>query len=123
MENQAKRKVLIVDDVKSNLLVLHSILKKDYTLLMARNGLEAIERANVYLPDLILLDVLMPEMDGYAVIAALKNSSKTCNIPAIFITGLSDPGDEEKGLALGAVDYISKPFNPEIVRQRVRSHI
>ena len=119
MEAEAKKRVMVVDDTKSNLLVLHNILKKDYTLIMARSGLEAIERANEYLPDLILLDILMPEMDGYAVLAALKESAKTQNIPVIFITGLIDPKDKEKGLSLGAVDYINKPFDSEDVKMRI----
>jgi PleD family two-component response regulator len=123
MGNQVKKRVLIVDDMKSNLLILYSILKEDYTLLMARNGLEAIERASKYAPDLILLDILMPEMCGYDVITALKSSDKTQNIPVIFISGLDGPGDEEKGLSLGAVDYIKKPFNPAIVKLRVQNQI
>jgi len=123
MDNPVKKSVLIVDDMKSNLLVLYSILKNDYTLLTARNGPEAIERASTYMPDLILLDILMPEMDGYAVIAALKNSDKTQNIPVIFISGLSESSDEKKGLSLGAVDYIKKPFNPVIVKLRVQNQI
>ena len=123
MEDLAKKSVLIVDDVKSNLVVLHNILKSDYTLLMARNGVEAIERANKFMPDLILLDILMPDMDGYDVLAALKNSAKTRYIPVIFVTGLTELGDEEKGLSLGAVDYINKPFVPAVVRKRVQSWI
>jgi len=123
MEDHVKNSLLIVDDEKSNLLVLHSILRQEYTLYMARDGREALERANESMPDLILLDILMPGMDGYAVLAALKNSAETRHIPVIFITGLSDPDDEEKGLSLGAVDYISKPFSPAIVKLRVQSQI
>jgi len=123
MDNQVKNSILIVDDEKSNLLVLNSILNQDYTLYVARNGVEAVKRANECMPDLILLDILMPGMDGYAVISALKNSDKTQNIPVIFITGLSDTSDEEKGLSLGAVDYIGKPFSPAIVKLRVQSQI
>jgi len=123
MENQIKNSILIVDDEKSNLLVLNDILSGDYTLFMARGGLEAVKRANEYIPDLILLDIIMPDTDGYAVLAELKKSEKTQGIPVIFITGLSDPEDEEKGLELGAVDYISKPFSPAIVKLRIKNHL
>ena len=123
MEDQVKNSLLIVDDEKSNLLVLNSILNQEYTLYMARDGHEAVERANECMPDLILLDILMPGMDGYAVIGALRSSVTTQHIPVIFITGLSDPDDEEKGLSLGAVDYISKPFSPAIVKLRVQNQI
>ena len=123
MDNPAKKRILIVDDTKSNLMVLYGILNKEYSLLMARSGLEAIERANLYTPDLILLDILMPEMDGYTVIAALKSFEKTKNIPVVFITGLCDPEEKKKGLSLGAVDYIYKPFSPEDVKRRVQGYL
>jgi CheY-like chemotaxis protein len=123
MGNQVKKNILIVDDVKSNLMLLYSILKGEYTVLVARNGPEAIERANEFIPDLILLDVLMPGMDGYSVLTELKNSGKTQHIPVIFITGLNDPDDEEKGLSLGAVDYINKPFDTAIVKQLIQRHL
>jgi putative two-component system response regulator len=123
MEDQIKKSILIADDMKSNLMVLYHMLRQDYTIYVARNGLEAIARANEYLPDLILLDILMPEMDGYAVITALKSSDKTQHIPVVFITGLSEPEEKEKGLSLGAVDFIVKPFNPAIVRELVQSQL
>jgi len=123
MEDQVKNSILIVDDDKSNLLVLNDILNQDYTLFLARSGREAIEKANGNMPDLILLDIIMPGMDGYEVLAALKDSDKTRNIPVIFITGLSDPEAEEKGLSLGAADYISKPFSHAIVKLRVQNQI
>ena len=123
MEYPIKNTILIVDDEKSNLLVLNDILGADYTLFMARGGLEAIERVNEYLPDLILLDILMPDMNGYEVLSELKKSEKTQDIPVIFITGLSGSDDEVEGLTLGAVDYISKPFIPEIVKLRVQNQI
>jgi len=118
-----KNSVLIVDDDKSNLLVLNDILSPDYALYLARSGADAIEKTNRNMPDLILLDVVMPEMDGYAVLAALKSSEKTRHIPVIFITGLSDPEAERKGLSLGAADYIGKPFSPVIVKLRVQNHM
>ncbi|MCL2261501.1 MAG: response regulator, partial [Fibromonadales bacterium] len=115
-----KNSVLLVDDEKSNLEVLLSILSSDYTIYMTKNGSSAVEMAEKYLPDLILLDIIMPDMDGYDVLNALRSSSKTKHIPVIFITGLNSVEDEEKGLDLGAADFIHKPFSAKIVKSRVR---
>ena len=115
--------LLIVDDEKHNRALLTEVLQGENRIILAKDGRQAIERAREHRPDLILLDVLMPEMDGYAVIRALKNDDQTRNIPVIFITALDSAGDEERGLELGAVDYISKPFNPAIVRVRIRNHL
>jgi CheY-like chemotaxis protein len=123
MDDKKKNSVLVVDDEDSNIMVLTHILGKEYNVLAVKDGQDAIEIAKEFLPDIILLDVIMPEMDGYEVILALKNSEKTQNIPVIFITGLNNPGDEEKGLSLGAADYISKPFSPAIVKLRVQNHV
>jgi CheY-like chemotaxis protein len=123
MEQQVKKRVMIVDDVKSNLMVLNSILNQDYSLIVARDGLEALDRANKFTPDLILLDILMPGMNGYEVIAALKNADVTKDIPVIFVTGLDDPDEEKKGLSLGAVGYLTKPFEPATVKECVHSLI
>jgi putative two-component system response regulator len=121
MEN--KNSILIVDDETANLLYLNHLLSPEYTVYTARSALEAIERAGDSIPDLILLDIVMPEMDGYEAIAMLKSSEKTKDIPVIFITGLSNSEDEEKGLDLGAEDYIAKPFSDSIVKLRVRNQI
>jgi len=94
-----------------------------YNLLISRNGSRALELAKANTPDLILLDVLMPDMTGFEVIAKLKESDETSKIPVIFITGLTSADDEEKGFFLGAVDYITKPFNRAIVKARVNTHI
>ena len=123
MDNPRKNSVLVVDDEGSNILALTHILSPDYTVYAAKNGENAIEAAKKYLPDVILLDIIMPEMDGYTVLAALKDSDTMGNIPVIFITGLSNAADEEKGLSLGAADYISKPFSPAIVKLRVLNQI
>jgi signal transduction histidine kinase len=123
MDNIKKNSVLIVDDERINLEILNNILYQDYTIYMAKNGAAAIESANKYAPDLILLDIIMPEMNGYEVLAALKKSPKTQNIPAIFITGLDSVEDEEKGLSLDAADFIHKPFSPTIIKLRVRNQI
>jgi len=123
MNNSEKNRVLIVDDEKSNLEVLFSILSHDYTILTAKSGTVAIDIASKYLPDIVLLDIIMPDMNGFDVLAALKASAKTKNIPVIFITGLDGVEDEEKGLDLEASDFIHKPFSPKIVKSRVRNQI
>ena len=122
MEDE-KNSLLIVDDERSNILALSRILMPEYTVIAARNGPDAIELANERVPDVILLDILMEEMDGYEVIHVLKASDVTKHIPVIFITGLNDADDEERGLSYGAADYISKPFSPAIVRLRVENQI
>lgn len=118
-----KHSILVVDDEKQNRALLSELLKDGYKILLAKNGAQALERARAHHPDLIMLDVLMPEMDGYQVIHELKADELTRDIPVIFISALDSVDDEEKGLALGAVDYISKPFHPAIVRARVCSHL
>jgi signal transduction histidine kinase/HPt (histidine-containing phosphotransfer) domain-containing protein len=123
MSNNEKNRILIVDDEKLNIEILGSILGPDYTVYMTKSGSSAIELANKHLPDLILLDILMPDMDGFEVLNALKASEKTRDIPVIFITGLDSVKDEEKGLALGAADFIHKPFSNSIVQSRVRNQI
>jgi len=123
MDKEKKPGVLIVDDENSNILALTHILSSDYTVYAAKNGRNAIEAAEKFLPDVILLDIVMPDMDGYEVIKILKNSEKTRNIPVIFITGLGDSSDEEKGLAMGASDYVNKPFKPAILKLRIQNQI
>jgi len=123
MNDKSKNVVLIIDDETTNIMALTSILSADYDVYAAKNGMDAIILAEEQLPDVILLDVLMPEMDGYEVIAALKKSENTKDIPVIFITGLTNPDAEKKGLALGAADYILKPFNPDIVKLRIQIQI
>ena len=123
MDNQVKNRILIVDDEKSNLLYLNSLLGAEYTLSMAKDGTEAIERAKDYAPDLILLDIIMPGIDGYEVLSELKKAERTQGIPVIFITGLSSNEDETKGLVLGADDYINKPFNDAVVQLRIRNQL
>jgi len=123
MEGSSKSSILIVDDERTNILYLNRILSADYEIFTAKDGAKGIELANEYLPDLILLDIVMPGMDGYEILSLLKTEEKTKAIPIIFITGLTGDENETKGLALGADDYISKPFNDEIVRLRVRNQI
>ncbi|MCL1805534.1 MAG: response regulator [Clostridiales bacterium] len=123
MDASGKNSVLIADDEESNIIALTHILSPLYTVLAVKDGPDAIDVAEEFQPDVILLDIIMPEMNGYAVINALKGGDLTRDIPVIFITGLSNAGDEEKGLNLGAADYISKPFSPAIVKLRVKNQI
>ena len=117
-------KILLVDDNTANLQVLRETLDGlGYKLLIAKNGKSALEIVRKASPDLILLDIMMPDMDGYEVCRKLKAAASTQHIPVIFLTAMADAEDEAKGLSLGAVDYITKPINPELVRARVRNHL
>lgn len=115
--------VLIVDDEPSNIRVLSSLLSDEYKVLTAKSGVKALEVAYQENPDLILLDVLMPELNGFDVIKKLKSNDVTKTTPVIFITALNSQEDEEQGLKLGAVDYIHKPFHQGIVLARVKNQL
>jgi two-component system, sensor histidine kinase and response regulator len=116
-------KVLIVDDTPANIDVLHEVLKgHGYQIAMAMNGKQALINVFQFKPDLILLDVMMPELNGYETCTRLKSNEQTKNIPIIFITAKAEHGDIVKGFALGAVDYIIKPFQHEEVISRVKTH-
>jgi len=121
--DEKKNSLLIVDDENANLKVLTHMLGSDYTIYTATNGLNAIEKAKELVPDLIMLDILMPEMDGYATLAEIKACKEIQKIPVIFISGLDSDEDEEKGLSFEAADYITKPFSAPIVKLRVRNQI
>ena len=123
MEGLTKSKILIIDDDRNNLMYLDNLLGTEYALYMAKDGVQALRRADEYIPDLILLDIIMPGMNGYEVLTELKKSERTREIPVIFITGLGSDADEAKGLELGADDYISKPFNDAIVKVRIRNQL
>ncbi|HSC85450.1 MAG TPA: two-component system response regulator [Pseudomonas sp.] len=116
-------KLLLVDDEPINLQVLRQVLQDDYRLFFAKDGDKALELAAREHPDLILLDVMMPGMTGYEVCTRLKQNAPTAAIPVIFITALADVEDEARGFEVGAVDYITKPISPPIVRARVRTHL
>ena len=118
-----KNTVLIVDDDPMSVTQLIHMLGSEHTLLVEKNGRGALETAATQKPDLILLDIVMPDMDGYEVIRALKLQEETSDIPVIFITGMDDRESEVKGLELGATDYIVKPFYPAIVRMRVGNQL
>jgi putative two-component system response regulator len=116
-------KILIVDDEPNNLQVLKQVLMGDYQLLFATNGERAIKLAVERLPDLILLDVMMPEMDGFEVCRRLKSFAETQHIPIIFVTAMSETENEYRGFEVGGVDYITKPISPSTVRARVNTHL
>ena len=118
-----EKKILVVDDEKMNIIALAHFLKPQYEIIVAVDGASALEAAEKHLPDIILLDIIMPDMNGFDVLIKLKNSAATMDIPVIFLTGLSDAGDEEKGLSLGAVDYITKPFNQSVVKARIKTQL
>ncbi len=125
MNNQGKKpKILIIDDMAVNIRMLIEILKDEYATIPVKSGEAALRKAQIHpLPDLILLDIIMPDMDGYEVCRRLKEDEHTRDIPVIFISAMSEAMDNAKAFELGAVDYVSKPFNPVSVRARVRTHI
>ncbi|MCH8621612.1 two-component system response regulator [Undibacterium sp. TS12] len=123
-DQNAKQVILIVDDTPDNISLLSGLLKDQYKIKIATNGLKALQIASSRPgPDLILLDVMMPEMDGYETCRRLKADPATVDIPIIFLTAKSQVQDEEMGLRLGAVDYISKPISPPIVLARVATQL
>jgi len=116
-------KILIVDDNMFSLKTLEDILKNEYHVIASRNGRDAVKIAKEHSPAIILLDVVMPVIDGFQVLNALKKIPETKNIPIIFLTSLDDPNHEEVGLLLGAVDYIHKPFTPGVIKARIKNQI
>jgi putative two-component system response regulator len=119
-----QHKVLIVDDTPENIQVLMETLRDEFVIVAAKNGEKALRLALAEpRPDIILLDIMMPGMDGYAVCERLKADARTRDIPVVFITALIDEEDEARGLAMGAVDYITKPFRPGLVKARIHNHL
>ena len=116
-------RILVVDDAMENIQLLHQALQEEHDVLFALDGERALELARHQLPDLILLDAIMPGLDGYAVCAALRANPATADIPVIFITALNTPEDETRALEAGASDFISKPVNTAVMRARVRTHL
>ncbi|PJE55044.1 diguanylate cyclase [Marinomonas polaris] len=115
--------VLVIDDEKINLKIISDILSDEVSIMLAKSGEQGIRKAIEYKPDLILLDVVMPEMDGFETMARLRHDVRTSAIPVIFITALNDSSHEEKALLMGASDYIQKPLHTNIVQARVRLHL
>jgi CheY-like chemotaxis protein len=119
-----KQRILVVDDTPSNIKIFNDLLKNKYGISVATNGTDALENATSKpIPDLILLDIMMPDMDGYEVCRQLKEIRRTKNIPVIFVTAKSEVEDESKGFEFGCVDYITKPVSPPIVLARIKTHI
>ncbi|MBF0369830.1 MAG: response regulator [Magnetococcales bacterium] len=116
-------KILIVDDMPANIQVLNNVLGSRFKVHFATNGADALKQVKNNKPDLILLDIIMPDMDGYAVCRLLKENPETREIPVIFVTARNEVGDETRGFELGAVDYITKPISPPVVLARVRTHL
>lgn len=124
IKSPEKRLLLLVDDDSENIRIVHSILKDQYKIRVAMSAAKALELVKVEpFPDLILLDVMMPQMNGYEVCACLKADQRTTDIPVIFLTGKTEVADETRGFEAGAVDYIHKPFSPPIVTARVRTQL
>ena len=120
---EGKPLVLVVDDIPDNLTLANSLLKNRYKVKLANNGEMALSMAKIDPPDLVLLDVNMPGLNGYETCAALKADANLNRIPVIFLTGMGEVEDEEKGFALGAVDYIVKPLTPSLLLARVQTHL
>jgi len=121
--SHGKPKLLVVDDQPVNIQVMHQVFGGDYQVFMATSGSQALAICQANPPDLVLLDVVMPGMDGFEVCIQLKANEATRNIPVIFVTAHTDAAQETHGLSVGAVDFISKPVNPVVVRARVRTHL
>ena len=123
LELSGKCTVLVVDDTPGNLSLMSDLLRPDYKVKLAPTGERALQIVAAEKPDLILLDIMMPDMDGYEVLRRLQFNPETEDIPVIFLTAMSATDDETVGLELGAVDYITKPVNPAINMARVRNHL
>ncbi|UTV98177.1 diguanylate cyclase [Marinomonas rhizomae] len=117
------QRVLVIDDEKINLKIISDMLSDDVIVMLAKSGEQGVRKAIEYQPDLILLDVMMPEMDGFETMSRLRHDVRTSAIPVIFITALNDSSNEEKALLMGANDYIQKPLHTNIVLARVRLHL
>jgi len=114
------KSLLIMDDDKSNLEILLSIFNAEYKIYMTKSGVAAIDIAKKYLPDAMLLDIIMPDINGYDVLTELKKTPETKDIPVLFISGLDSPEDEKRGLELGAAGFVHKPFVAKDVKERVQ---
>lgn len=123
MRDLSDCKILVVDDIETNLNILARMLGREHQVVVARNGQDALDMVEDSPPDLILLDIVMPGVDGYEVCRSLKSREETRHIPIIFLTGLNEMESEAKGLQLGAVDFITKPFNRDLIKARVHNHL
>lgn len=115
--------IVVVDDDVTNIAIVAQLLEPEFEVAFATSGTQALELIGRVMPDLVLLDVMMPDMDGYTLCTRLKEDPVTAAIPIIFITGLQESDSERQGLQLGAADYVTKPFSPSVLRARVRNHV
>jgi diguanylate cyclase (GGDEF)-like protein len=115
--------ILVVDDEISNIEIMHAILEEDYEICFAMSGQEALTTIRKSQPDLVLLDIVLPDLSGFEVCEAIKGDPQLADIPIIFTTGLGEAKDEIRGLSLGAIDYVTKPIEPVILRARVNNHV
>ena len=123
-DEQPKAIILVVDDTPENIDVLNGILKPEYKVKVALNGEKALKVASSdNKPDLILLDIMMPGMDGFEVCRRIKGDADTSHIPIIFVSGAEDEESKDEGLQLGAVDYIVKPIDPAVVKEKIKTHL
>src|SRR5437763_17091457 len=120
--SDSRQRVLIVDDQPANIRVMAEVLRNDYELFFATSGAKALEIVAANDIELVLLDVVMPEMDGFEVCCRIKNDPRTSRIPVIFVTAREEASDETRGFDVGGVDYITKPIHPATVGARVRTH-
>lgn len=123
MKNLSDCIVLVVDDTETNIDILMDILGEEYDVAVAMDGESALEAVDDDHPDLILLDILMPDLDGFEVCKRLKDNSETAGIPVIFLSALSEDEEKQKGFDLGAVDFLTKPFDPEEIQAKVKQHL
>ena len=123
MEELSERNVLVVDDAEANIDILVEALGSEYEVSVAMDGESALESVESELPDIILLDIMMPGIDGYEVCQRLKSDTKTAGIPIVFLTAMTDDENRTRGFELGAVDYITKPFEISEVKAVVKAHL
>ena len=123
MKDLSECTILIVDDAETNIDILLDILGEQYDVAVAMDGESALESVEDDLPDLILLDIMMPDIDGFQVCKQLKGNPKTADIPVILLSALTEAEDRQKGLALGAVDFITKPFDLSEIQTKVKQHL
>lgn len=123
MKDLADCIVLVVDDTEANIDMLVEALGDDYEVMVAMDGEDALEMVEEEPPDLILMDIMMPGMDGFEACEKLKSDPATSGIPVIFLTGMTDQADKDRGMKLGAIDYIFKPFDLPDVQERVKTHL
>lgn len=123
MKDLSECTVLIVDDTETNIDILLDILGEEYDVAVAMDGESALEAVEEDLPDLILLDIMMPGIDGFEVCKRLKGNTETANIPIVFVSALTEAKEKRKGLDLGAVDFITKPFDSSEIQTKVKQHL